>query len=159
MSKGKLFAIAAGVLATMVVALVVIIAVRRQARERELIRILEGGASMAASWCPAIEELGEMRSVRAVPAIINLWGQGGVGPASRAGVMAVAKVGAPALPHLRRVFQESKAKGMTSITLLTLNSRLLFAVMTCQEMGPAAAPLLPELRSCTQWAGQVADAI
>jgi hypothetical protein len=119
-------------------------------RERELIAIVDldtpsepptGGqgrevADVIQKRLQAVQELGSMKSVRAIPHIIDMWGRTG-SKDHYAGRGALAAVGQPAIPYLRRVLRRE-------IKDRSGNKRLM-AIITCQEMGPVAFDLLPDL--------------
>jgi hypothetical protein len=102
----------------------------------------------------AVQELGGMKSVRAIPHIIEMWDRIGARD-HYAGREAIVATGQSAIPYLRKVIMgESKDR--------TGNKRLM-AIITCQEMGPEAFDLLPDLIEwyCTKpyYCDHVEDAI
>jgi hypothetical protein len=120
----------AAVITTAGLVALVIPPIRYRLRESELIETIKLRVPPAEREA-ALRELGTMRSVRAIPHIIEMWGEEGVDHA--AGRAALVAIGEPAIPSLRQALEDPHSK------------RRLMALVTCTEMGPAALPLLPKL--------------
>jgi hypothetical protein len=85
----------------------------------------------------AARALGRIRSVRAIPYIIEMWGYEIGGRDSYEGQKALVLIGPPAIPYLRKIL-----RGETPDPNRGKRRR---AILTCIEMGPAALPLVPDL--------------
>jgi hypothetical protein len=125
-------------------AVLLVPSIRYHLRESELIEAVKiqspadqrGIVDIVRKREEAVRELGEMGSVRCIPHIIQMWGQTG----SRdhyAAREALTRIGQPAIPYLREVLRGQVEDPS--------NNRRLMTIITCEEMGSAALPLLPEL--------------